>query len=121
MAGDPTLDAQVSVVACPLERGEARKEVEVSFAWLEAVAVGDVDVNDVPPCRPDARRDVSLFDVHVEEIRHDRNPTPGPLGEFDALLQPVDEVLLVAVERFEKDRYSGITGSWGEFLELLSE
>src|SRR5918995_544487 len=93
----------------------------MSFPWLEAIAVGDVDVDDVPPGRPDARRDVSLLDVHVEEIRHDRNPTPDLLGEFDALLQPIDEVLLVAVERFEEDRYAGIAGRWRELLELLDK
>src|SRR5918994_4560355 len=120
-ARDPTLDAQVSVVAGRFERGEARTEVEVSFPWLEAVAVGDVDVDDMLPGRPDARRDVSLFDVHVEEIRHDPDPIPDLLGERYALLQPVDEVLLVAVERFEEDRHAGVTGRGREFLELLDE
>src|SRR5918993_705598 len=120
-ARDPALDAEESVVAGLFERGEARKEVEVPFTRLEAVAVGDVDVDDVMPGRPYARRDVRLLDVHVEEIRHDRNPSPDPLGEFDALLQPVDEVLLVAVEWLEEDRYAGVPGRWRELFELLDE
>src|SRR5215207_2075120 len=118
---DPTLDAEVSVVACLFECGEAGTEVEVSFPWLEAIAVGHVDVDDVPPGGPYARRDVSLFDVHVEEIRHDPNPISDLLGECYALLQPVDEVLLVAVERFEEDRHASVAGCWRELLELLDE
>jgi hypothetical protein len=58
-ARDPALDAEVSVVSCLFEPGEARKELEVPFSRLEAVAVGDVD--DVLPGRPDARRDICLF------------------------------------------------------------
>ena len=91
------------------------------FPWLEAVAVGDVDVDDVRPCGPDAGRDVSLLDIHVEEIGHDPDPTSGPLGELDALLETVDEVLLVAVERFEKDRHSRVSGCGCQLFELLGE
>ena len=86
----------------------------MAFPWLEAVAVGDVD--NVPPGGPDARRDVRLLDVHVEEIRHDRIPIPDLLGERHALIQPVDEVLFVAAERFEEDRNAGVAGRWRELL-----
>ena len=91
----------------------------MSFTGLEAVAVGDVDVDDVLPGRTDARRDVSLLDIHVEEISHDRDPTTDLLGECDALLKPVDEVLLVTVERLEEDRHASVAGRRRELFQLL--
>jgi hypothetical protein len=63
----------------------------VTFPRLEAIAVGDV--NDVLPRNPDARRDVRLLHVHVEEVCHYPYPTTDLLGERHALLQPVYKVL----------------------------
>jgi hypothetical protein len=48
-------------------------------------------------------------------------PSPDLLGERHALIQPVDGVLFVAVERFEEDRNAGVAGRWRELLALFNE
>src|SRR5215212_8383550 len=67
-AVDPTLDGDRAVVADLLEGAEAGAEIEVAASGLQAVAVGDVDVDQVLPIGTDAGRDVDLLDFHVEEV-----------------------------------------------------
>jgi hypothetical protein len=106
-AVDPTLDGDRAVVADLLEGAEAGAEIEVAASGLQAVAVGDVDIDQVLPIGADAGRDVDLLDFHVEEVRHDADLGADFRRDGSALLHAIDDVGLVAVQRLEKEGNAG--------------
>ena len=78
---DPAFDPEVAGVPDLLQRRETRPEVEMAAARLEAVPVGDIEVNDPPPGLADAGGEVDFLDVHVEDVNHDPDFRPDLLGE----------------------------------------
>src|SRR5689334_21048847 len=106
-AVDAALDGEIAVVADLLQRAETGTEVEVAAARLQPIAVGDMDVDDALPGRADAGRDIRFLDSHVEEVGHDADLRSDLLGDGHPLLQPVDDVGLVAIERLQKERDTG--------------
>ena len=72
-------------------------EVEVAETGLEAVAVGDVDIDDVGAGGADGGGDVGFLDVHVEEVGHDHDLRAGLLGEGAAISLAMFPVLFLVV------------------------
>src|SRR5918998_4926434 len=111
VAPDAALHCHVAVETDIAQRPEGSSKVRVTRARLEAVAVGEVDVGEMPLCPADGLAEVVLLDIHVEEVAHhlDRR-APNGLAEFDRLLHAVKHVVLVAVERLEEHEGSSLGG-----------
>src|SRR5215207_5188657 len=118
---DAALDGERAVVADLFEGAEAGTEIEMAAPGLQAVAVGDVDVDEVLPIGADAGGDVDLFDPHVEEVRHDTDLGADLRRDRRSLLNAVDDVDLVAIQRLEKQGDAGGLCSGSQLAQLRQE
>jgi hypothetical protein len=100
---DAALHGHVAVETNVAQRLEGTGEVRVTGARLEAIAVGEVDVGEVPTRVTYRLPQLVLLDVHVEEVAHDLQgaPTHG-VAQLDRVLEAVEHVVLVAVERLQQ-------------------
>ena len=120
-AVDPALDGERAVVADLLEGAEAGPEIEVAASGLQAVAVGDVDVDEVLPlARMLAAMSTSSIPMWKKSAM---TPISGPTSA--AMAAPcssaVDDVGLVAVERLQKERDAGGLRGGSQLAQLGQE
>src|SRR5215218_302587 len=122
VASDAALHCHVAVETAVTQRTEGPGEVRVTRSWLETVAVGEVDVGEMPLCPADGLAEVVLLDIHVKEVAHhfDRR-APNGLAEFDFLLHAVEHVILVAVERLEEHESSLIFCMLSQLLQGVEQ
>ena len=69
------------------------------------VGVSEVNVSSVLACSNDRLGDVTLFDIHVEEVGKKDNIIEVIIFDvFCSFLKMIDEVCLVAVQRLVNER-----------------
>jgi hypothetical protein len=109
-AESAALDADESVVADLLQRGEGRLEIEAASSRLEPVVVGGMNMPEPITRAKNGLRHARFFndscerDIHVKEIGECRNAwVIDQCCELDCLLYAAQERCFVAIERFEKD------------------
>ena len=96
---------EVPCVADFFEGGDNGSGVSVTKTHSRTVGVSEVNVSSVLACCNDRLGDVTLFDIHVEEVGKKDNIIEGVIFDvFGSLLKMIDEVCLVAVQRFVNER-----------------
>jgi hypothetical protein len=119
---DLAFQPKPAIVPDTLQSREPWAEVYMPRAGLISVAIGELDEPNDVAGPINARGDVCLFDVHVEEVSYDFDPrAANDPTDGGGIFQGLQEMGLKAVQRLDKQRNAEPFGNHGNSSELVDE